>query len=88
MSKEKNNGGGIGLSSLLGVAFIVLKLTNVIDWSWWWVLIPFWGGALVVLFLGLSLLFIKLSAKKPKDISPRRKSKFQKRLDEIANKNQ
>lgn len=28
---------------LLGVAFIVLKLVGVIDWSWWWVLAPIWG---------------------------------------------
>ena len=28
--------------SLLGIAFIVLKLTHSIDWSWWWVLSPFW----------------------------------------------
>lgn len=27
----------------LTVAFIVLKLCKVIDWSWWWVLSPFWG---------------------------------------------
>lgn len=27
---------------LLAVAFIVLKLTNVIDWSWWWVTAPIW----------------------------------------------
>jgi hypothetical protein len=29
--------------TLLAVAFIVLKLTSVIDWSWWWVLAPLWG---------------------------------------------
>ena len=23
------------------VVFVVLKLTNVIDWSWWWVTSPF-----------------------------------------------
>ncbi|MCF0126342.1 MAG: hypothetical protein HUJ68_11440 [Clostridia bacterium] len=34
--------GGVGLSGLLGVAFVVLKLCNVIDWSWKWVLAPFW----------------------------------------------
>lgn len=28
--------------SLLGVAFVVLKLCNVISWSWWWVTAPFW----------------------------------------------
>ena len=27
---------------LLLVAFIVMKLTGVIDWSWWWVLAPLW----------------------------------------------
>jgi uncharacterized membrane protein YdbT with pleckstrin-like domain len=33
---------GGGLSHLLGVSFIVLKLCNVINWSWLWVLSPFW----------------------------------------------
>lgn len=28
---------------ILGIVFIVLKLTNYIDWSWWWVTAPFWG---------------------------------------------
>lgn len=31
-----------GLSNLLTVAFIVLKLCKVIAWSWWWVLSPLW----------------------------------------------
>lgn len=26
--------------SLLVIVFIVLKLTEVIDWSWWWLLVP------------------------------------------------
>lgn len=29
--------------SLLTIAFIVLKLTDAIDWAWWWVLSPFAG---------------------------------------------
>ena len=29
--------------NLLGVAFVVLKLCKVIDWSWVWVTMPFWG---------------------------------------------
>lgn len=28
---------------LLTTVFIVLKLTAVILWSWWWVLAPIWG---------------------------------------------
>jgi hypothetical protein len=35
--------GGISAGGLLGVAFVVLKLCHVIDWSWWWVTAPFWG---------------------------------------------
>lgn len=39
---------------LLGVAFVVLKLTKTIAWSWWWVTAPFWGPiALILLFLGI-----------------------------------
>lgn len=33
---------GIGFTGLLAIVFIVLKLTNSIDWSWWWVLSPLW----------------------------------------------
>lgn len=32
-----------GVISLLGVLFVALKLTGVINWSWLWVLTPFWG---------------------------------------------
>ena len=39
---QSNTYTGIGFPGLLGIAFIVLKLCNVIDWSWWWVLSPFW----------------------------------------------
>jgi len=31
---------GIGFCSLLTIVFIVLKLCNVIDWAWVWVLFP------------------------------------------------
>jgi len=33
---------GVGFPGLLTVAFVVLKLTEVIQWSWWWVLSPLW----------------------------------------------
>lgn len=41
MSKSNNSG---GLAALTFLVFLVLKLTNVIDWSWWWVTLPLWGG--------------------------------------------
>ena len=36
-------GNGIGFLGVLFIVFLVLKLTNQIDWSWWWVTCPFWG---------------------------------------------
>ena len=34
--------GGISFLGMLTILFIGLKLTNYIDWSWWWVLAPLW----------------------------------------------
>lgn len=53
-STSSTSSGGIGFAGLLTVAFIVLKLTHVIDWSWWWVLSPLWiSAALTVAILGV-----------------------------------
>lgn len=42
---------------LLAIVFITLKLCGVIDWSWWWVLAPLWGGVALFLFIaGLALM--------------------------------
>lgn len=42
---------------LLGVVFVTLKLIGIINWSWWWVTLPFWGGLALVLAIGL-IIFI------------------------------
>lgn len=50
--------GGISFVSLLAIVFIVLKLCDVITWSWWWVLAPIWipfGVAMVLIVIGLLL---------------------------------
>jgi phosphoglycerol transferase MdoB-like AlkP superfamily enzyme len=53
---EVSTSGGIGLTGLMFVAFLVLKLTGVIGWSWWWVTAPLWGPlALFLSFAGLIL---------------------------------
>jgi hypothetical protein len=44
-----NSGGGIGFVGLLTILFIGLKLTNNIEWSWWWVLSPIWVTILILL---------------------------------------
>ncbi len=54
LPRPAQRGAGVG-SSLPGIAlitFIVLKLTGVVGWSWWWVLSPIWiSGILFVLVL-------------------------------------
>jgi len=45
--------GGTSLSTLLGVAFIVLKLTHVIEWAWWLVLLPIYLGPAILLAAAL-----------------------------------
>lgn len=42
---------------LLFTVFLVLKLTKVIAWSWWWVTAPLWLGALVA-FVILFVVFM------------------------------
>lgn len=50
--------GGIGFFGLLTIAFIVLKLCNVITWSWFWVLSPI-IISLIIFFISL-LIFITI----------------------------
>lgn len=61
MSKSSSTSeGGIGFCGLLAVAFIVLKLCNVIQWSWWWVLAPLWIPAAIVIVLIVIVLICAL----------------------------
>jgi membrane glycosyltransferase len=51
MAKEGSSGSAISATTLLGVAFIILKLCKVITWSWIWVLSPFWIGLVLAILL-------------------------------------
>lgn len=54
---DNNRGSsGVGLSSLLTIIFVVLKLVGVINWSWWWVISP------TLISLGLWLIVIVIYA--------------------------
>lgn len=63
MSDSKSSAsGGIGVLGLLGVAFVVLKLTHVIGWSWWFVTMPFWGAiALLVGIVAVCALIVEIA---------------------------
>ena len=56
---------GVTPLSLLGIAFIVLKVMGQITWSWWWVLAPFWIPVVIaVTVLLFVLLMIAIIASK------------------------
>lgn len=56
-SNSVQSSGGVGILGLLGVLFVGLKLAGIITWSWWYVTLPFWGGAALVLGI-LLIVFI------------------------------
>lgn len=62
--KKSTVSGGVGVTGLLQVAFIVLKLCGVIKWSWWWVLTPTWGTIALALLLVLASLILMWIANK------------------------
>ena len=41
----------MSFAALLTVLFIALKLTSVIAWSWWLVLLPLYGGIVIWLII-------------------------------------
>lgn len=49
---------------LLTVAFIVLKLTHQIDWSWFYVLLPLFFQWIIVAVIFISLVVIKTMKEK------------------------
>lgn len=58
---------GPGVLGLLGVAFIVLKLVGVIDWSWWLVTLPLYGPViLLIIILIIVGLIVYLNTKQMK----------------------
>lgn len=59
-NKSTTVASGTGFCGLLTIAFIVLKLTHVINWSWIWVLSPLWIEALLAILLVVIILIAAL----------------------------
>lgn len=82
MENKKN---GIGVSTILFLIFLTLKLTKNIDWNWWWVTSPIWVPLCIaiIIFLVVFIFFLiwgilLLLSKKDPDII---KNKFEKFLN-------
>lgn len=50
---SENTNSGLKLDMILFLIFLVLKLTDTIDWSWWWVTSPLWLPWLFIIVLAL-----------------------------------
>jgi len=59
MDNKTTVNGGIGFWGLLQVALIVLRLMEVINWSWWLVLLPsiISAGIFLIVF-GIALVYV------------------------------
>jgi hypothetical protein len=58
---NNNTSNGIGFGTVLFLVFLVLKLTNNIDWSWWWVTSPLWIPLIFgIVIVGIAGLVISL----------------------------
>lgn len=60
----KNQFGDIGLFAVLAFILIVLRLTSVISWPWWCVLIPLWSPVAVCASCILLIIIYKLTNKR------------------------
>jgi len=63
MSKkaEEVSSSGIGITTLIFIVFLVLKLAKIGDvanWSWWWVASPLWIPLVLVLLIALIAVII------------------------------
>tara|TARA_R100001510_G_C7448186_1_gene74322 strand:+ start:195 stop:407 length:213 start_codon:yes stop_codon:yes gene_type:complete len=59
MNKLKNLGRKeTNMWMIVLLVFIVLKLTDQIDWSWWWVLSPIWLPFIIGTSIGILIAVI------------------------------
>ena len=59
---DMKNEESVGIGFILFIVFLVLKLTNVVTWSWWLVTAPLWipfGIALVIMIIATVVALIR-----------------------------
>jgi hypothetical protein len=58
-NSNSSSSGGVGFFGLMFLILMTLKLTNYIDWSWWWVTAPLWGGFALIFIIIVIVAIIK-----------------------------
>jgi len=94
-TENNNNKSSSYFVTALALIFITLKLCGVINWSWWWVTAPLWGGFAILMIVLLVMLVVWYFQEKKKSRirkergqelnggNPPKRSKFQERLEQI-----
>tara|TARA_B100000927_G_scaffold77350_1_gene61599 strand:- start:293 stop:562 length:270 start_codon:yes stop_codon:yes gene_type:complete len=62
MSENSGKGGGLGLSTMVFIVFLILKLCKVgmvANWSWLWVTSPLWIP--IIVMFGIIVMVLILS---------------------------
>ena len=83
MTKEKNataGSSGLGFGTILGLIFITLKLCGIIEWSWLWVVSPFWISGILVICAVFTLAYIQA---REENKALARKREVEKRLRDL-----
>lgn len=62
--KHNSSSDGVGFLGVLTIVFTVLKLTHVINWSWWLVLSPSLLSVAIVVIYGIVFAVISSKTKK------------------------
>ena len=60
---------------LLFLVFLVLKLTGVITWSWWWVTAPLWAPVVLAVVVALVCVVLALIAVAKEEYADRKKQR-------------
>jgi hypothetical protein len=55
---NENYLGGLLINVILFVIFLILKLMEYIDWSWWWITSPLWITAILFIVI-VTFFYIK-----------------------------
>lgn len=61
---ERTGCTGWGLAIILTIIFIALQVTNVINWSWVWLISPLWIIIILDLIISIFMILIYIYLKK------------------------
>lgn len=52
------------MPNALFLVFLVLKLTGVSDWSWWWITSPIWIGVILAIVTAIVITILELKIRR------------------------